>query len=131
MKGHVHYSRATAILEELVTRKHHGFMSAHGLAEVYSVLTRTPFSPPVYPSEAWQIIEQDFLPYMEIVSLSAKEYREAVKDCATRGLAGGPVYDPLHLCCARKAACDRIYTFDVRDFRGLAQAGWADKICAP
>jgi predicted nucleic acid-binding protein len=131
VKGHVHYSRAVAALDEMVVKRRHGYMSAHSLAEVYSVLTRAPFSPPVYPSEAWQIIEQNFLPYLEIVPLSAKEYLKVVRDCATRGLAGGRVYDALHLYCAQKSGCDRIYTFDVKDFRALAPEGLEDKVCAP
>jgi len=54
---HPHNAPALAVLEELLRRKHRGCISAHGLTEVYSVLTRTPFKPPLYPSEAWQIIE--------------------------------------------------------------------------
>jgi predicted nucleic acid-binding protein len=52
---HPHNASALAVLEELVRRKHRGFISAHSLTEVYSVLTRTPFKPPLYPSEAWQL----------------------------------------------------------------------------
>jgi hypothetical protein len=33
--------------------------------------------------------------------------------------------------CAQKADCDRIYTFNVKDFRSLAPAGLAEKIAAP
>ena len=33
---------------------------------------------------------------------------------------GGVVFEALHLHCAQKAACDRIYTFNVKDFRALA-----------
>ncbi len=131
VKGHVHHSRAISALDDLVTRKHGGFMSAHSLAETYSVLTRAPFLPPVYPSEAWIIIEQNFLSHLDIVPLSAKDYREVIKSCSTRGLTGGPVYDALHLFCAQKMACERIYTFNVRDFRALAEGDWEDKICAP
>lgn len=79
---HPHNASALATLEELVSRKHRGFTSAHSLTEVYSVLTRTPFRPPIYPNEAWQIIEQMILPHIELVTLTAKEYREVVRQCA-------------------------------------------------
>ncbi len=131
VKGHVHYSRAVTILDEMVTKKHHGYTSAHSLAEVYSVLTRTPFAPPVYPSEAWQIIDQSFLPHLGIVALSAKEYQRVVKGCAANGWAGGRVYDAIHLQCAQKLDCDRIYTFNVKDFRALAPESLEEKVCAP
>jgi predicted nucleic acid-binding protein len=131
VKAHPHNAAALAILEELVARKHLGVISAHSLTEVYSVLTRTPFKPPLHPSEAWQIIEQMILPHMEQVTLTAKEYREVVLRCAASGWAGGKVHDSVHLRCAQKADCDRVYTFNVKDFRLLAPAGFADKISAP
>jgi len=128
---HPHHVPALGILDELVSRKHRGFMGVHGLTEVYSVLTRTPFRPPLHPSEAWQIIEQTILPHMELVALTAKEYREAVRQCAASGWSGGRVHDAIHLRCAQKAGCDRIYTFNLKDFRALAPAELVDKIAAP
>jgi predicted nucleic acid-binding protein len=128
---HPHNGPGLAVLEELVRRKHRGCVSAHGLTEVYSVLTRTPFRPPLYPSDAWQIIEEMILPYMELVTLTAKEYQEVVRHCAASGWTGGRIYDAVHLRCAQKAACDRIYTFNVKDFRALAPSDLAGKISAP
>ena len=128
---HPHNSSALAVLEDLLSRKHHGHISAHGLAEVYSVLTRTPFKPPLYPSEAWQIIEKMILPQIELVVLTPREYREVVHHCASSGWVGGKVHDAIHLRCAEKASCDRIYTFNVKDFRSLAPSEQAGKIAAP
>ncbi len=45
---HPHNAPALSVLEELLRRKHRGFISAHSLTEIYSVLTRTPFKPPLY-----------------------------------------------------------------------------------
>ena len=67
---------------------------------------------------------------MEVVALTAEEYRLVVRECASHGWAGGKIYDALHLQCARKAGCDRIYTFNVRDLQGLAPE-LQTKICAP
>ncbi len=128
---HPHNAPALAVLEELVSRKHRGFISAHSLTEFYSVLTRTPFKPPLYPSEAWQIIEQMVLPNMELVTLTAKEYKEVVHECAVGGWAGGRIHDAVHLRCAQKVNADRIYTFNVKDFRSLASGGLAERIAAP
>jgi predicted nucleic acid-binding protein len=41
LKAHPHNARALPVLEELLSRKYRGIISAHSLAEVYSVLTRT------------------------------------------------------------------------------------------
>jgi predicted nucleic acid-binding protein len=128
---HPHNGPALAVLEDLVKRKHRGCTSAHGLTEVYSVLTRTPFKPPLYPSEAWQIIAEMILPSMELVTLTAKEYQEVVRHCAVSGWTGGRIHDAVHLRCAQKVGCDRIYTFNVKDFRALAPSDFAEKISAP
>jgi predicted nucleic acid-binding protein len=128
---HPHNAPALAVLEELVSRKHRGYLSAHSLTEVYPVLTRTPFKPPLYPSEAWQIIEQMILPHMELVTLTPKEYREVVRHCAVSGWVGGKVHDAVHLRCAQKAGCDRIYTFNVKDFRALAPPDLANRVALP
>ena len=128
---HPHNAPALAVLEQLVNRKHRGFISAHSLTELYSVLTRTPFKPPLYPSEAWQIIERLVLPHMELVTLTPKEYTEVVRQCALGGWTGGRIHDAVHLRCAQKAGCDRIYTFNVKDFRSLAPTDLAGKITAP
>jgi predicted nucleic acid-binding protein len=128
---HPHNAPALAVLEELVSRKCRGFISAHSLTEIYSVLTRTPFKPPLYPSEAWQIIEAMILPHMELVTLTPKEYRDVVRHCAVSGWVGGRVHDAIHLRCALKAECHRIYTFNVKDFRSLAPDDLADMVSAP
>ena len=117
---HPHYRPAVTALEAAHTRKVEACVAAHGLAEFYSVLTRTPFSPPVFPHEAWQFVADNIVPVFEIVSLSSQEYQESIQRCAQSGWTGGRVYDVLHLKCAQKANCDRIYTFNVRRFRQLA-----------
>ena len=131
VKGHPHHASALALMEQVAAGKHQGFISAHGMVEVYSVLTRTPFTPPLYPSEAWQLLEQSVLPHLNLVTLRAEEYRQVLKESAERGWTGGRVYDLLHLKCAAKQDCARIYTFNVRHFRELAPVGWAERVCSP
>ena len=128
---HPHNAPALAVLEELVKRNHRGYISAHSLTEMYSVLPRTQFKPPLYPSEAWQIIEKMVLLTWNWRTLTSKEYREVVHHCAANGWAGGRIHDAVHLRCAQKAGCDRIYTFNVRDFRTLAPSGLVEKISVP
>jgi len=128
---HPHNGSALAALEEALGRKHTAYVSAHGLAEVYSVLTRTPFKPPLYPAEAWQIIEKMILPHIELVTLTPKEYQEVVRQCALSGWIGGKVHDAIHLRCAQKIRFDRLYTFNVRDFRAMAPDDLQSRIVAP
>lgn len=127
---HPHYSQSSAALESVREKKIEGHLSGHGLAEAYAVLSRTPFSPPIHPTLAWKVLEEDILPYFDIVTITPHMYRETIRECAERGWIGGRIYDAVHLRCAREAECERIYTFNVRHFQHLAP-DLAQRICAP
>ncbi len=127
---HPHHERAVTALQDLHANKTKGYVSAHGLAEFYAVLTKTPFTPPIFPNEAWQLLSENILPAFEIVPLSAKEYLETIHRCSQNGWGGGRVYDALHIRGAQKAACERIYTFNVRHFKQLAPE-LGDRIGSP
>ncbi|MEO8130066.1 MAG: type II toxin-antitoxin system VapC family toxin [Bryobacteraceae bacterium] len=131
VEQHPHNAPALAVLEELLRRKHRGFTSAQSLTEFYSVLTRTPFRPPFYPSEVWQIVEKMILPHFDLVTLTSREYQDVVRMAAANGWTGGRIHDVVHIRCAQKIQCDRIYTFNVKDFRALASAELQDKVRAP
>jgi predicted nucleic acid-binding protein len=128
--GHPQHARAATTLLGLA-KNTRAFVSGHGLAELSSVLTRAPFAPRIYPAEAWRMIEQNVLSRCQVVSLDAAEHQELVRECSAKGWIGGRVYDASHVRHARKVACDRLYTFDVRHFRVLAPDALARKICAP
>jgi predicted nucleic acid-binding protein len=44
---------------------------------------------------------------------------------------GAKIYDALLLRCAARCAVERIYTFNLGDFKQLAPAGLEEKICVP
>jgi hypothetical protein len=50
---------------------------------------------------------------------------------AIGGWIGAKIYDALLLRCAARCAAERIYTFNLGDFKQLAPAGLQEKICAP
>ena len=129
--NHPHNLPARFILEELLLQNHRGFTSAQGLAELYSVLTRTPFKPPLYPSEVWLIIKQMILPHLELVALTPPEFTGVAQDCAAHGDLGGRIHDAVHLKCVLKISADRIYTFNGKDCRALATKEAHGKIIAP
>jgi hypothetical protein len=92
-----------------------------GLAEFYSVLTRAPFTPRVHRAEAGRFLGDNILPYLELIALASKDYKDVLPSCADAGSIGGVVFDALHLRCAQKGGCDRIYSLKVKDFRSLAR----------
>lgn len=128
--GHPHHPQAVAAVRAVVNRKVSGYVSGHGLCELYAVLTRTPFNPPVHPTEAWKIISENVLAHFQVLTLTAGMYRAILQECTENGWIGGRIYDALHLRCAKKAACERIYTLDLRHFCQLAP-DLGNRICAP
>lgn len=95
----------------------------HALAETYSILTGGRRARRVDPGTAVQLIEHSVLPFVETVSLTAREVRSALGECRERGVRGGAIYDFLHLCAARKSGAERLYTLDVRHFEALSKPG--------
>ncbi len=130
VEDHPQHSQSVAALALAQDAKIEGFVSGHGLAEAYAVLTRTPFQPAIYPSEAWKMLWEDVVPYFQLVTISPQMYIETIRECADRGWIGGRIYDAIHLRCARESDCERIYTFNVRHFQQLAP-DLAQRIGAP
>jgi predicted nucleic acid-binding protein len=131
VQDHQHHVQSFDLVKAVKEGTLQGFISTHGLAEFYSVITRAPFTPRVHPAEAGRFLDDNILPYFELVALSAKDYKAVLHSCTVAGLIGGVVFDALHLHSAQKAGCDRVYTFNVKDFRALAPSDLIDKISAP
>jgi predicted nucleic acid-binding protein len=128
--GHIHQPNAFRLLDQIEERRWTPVIAAHGLAEIYSVLSRAPHQPRISPAEAWEAIEKNILPAFEIEALTQNDYARTIKSCAAQSWGGGRIHDALHIAAARKAQCSRIYTFDVTHFRQLAP-DMLDRIMAP
>ena len=105
-------------------------MSVHSIAELYAALTRLPVQPRIHSAEAARIITDNILPHFEMVPIGKKDYTEALRLVGEGGWAGAKIYDALLIDCAAKCGADRIYTFNLGDFRQLAR-NLEEKICAP
>ncbi|MFN0100504.1 MAG: type II toxin-antitoxin system VapC family toxin [Bryobacteraceae bacterium] len=131
VQAHQHHFPALELVGKVKSGVIRGFISTHALAEYYSVLTRAPFIPRIHPADAGRSLEENILPYFELVAISAGDYKTVLRSCANAGFVGGIIFDALHLHCAIKAKCERIYTFNVKDFRALAPKELEHKITAP
>ncbi len=129
-QSHPHHGQAWPALRRVVARKDQGFMSVHSIAEMYAALTRLPVEPRIHPTEAARIIVDNILPHFEMVTIGKKNYTEALRIVGEGGFAGAKIYDALLIDCAARCGADRIYTFNLADFRNLAPA-LEEKICAP
>jgi predicted nucleic acid-binding protein len=117
---HPHHDPAFTAFRQVTTGRHQGFVSAHGLAETFNTLTRLPITPMVHPTEAYRFVSETIAGQCAVVSLGEKDYLATLEAAAKAGLRGGLIYDALHLRCAAKARCDRIYTFNISDFVRIA-----------
>lgn len=82
---------------ENAIKKGEYFISAHSVAETYSVLTNLPLQPRIVPAEAVLIIETNLLACFHRVAVTAKMYERAVLRCAELRAPGGVIYDALLL----------------------------------
>ncbi len=106
-------------------------MGQHSIAEVYASFTRLPVQPRIHPFEAARIVIENLLPHFKVVSLGKEDYLEAMNTMASGGWTGAKIYDALLLRCAAKCAVERIYTFNLGDFKQLAPPDLQEKISKP
>jgi len=106
-------------------------MSVHSIAEVYASLTRLPVQPRIHPLEAVRIVTDNILAHFEVVSMGKEDYMEALNAVGNGGWSGAKIYDALLLRCAARCTVERIYTFNLGDFKQLAPASLHGIICAP
>jgi predicted nucleic acid-binding protein len=130
-RSHPHHGQAWLALRRVTAGKDRGLISAHSVVEVYAALTRLPVHPRIHPVEAARILTENILPHFEIVTITKQDYLEALSMVASAGWSGGKIYDALLLRCAAKSEAERIYTFNLAEFRQLAPAILQKKICAP
>ena len=113
------HDTAAAVMREALAGEHILNVSAHTLAELYSVLTTLPVAPRISPGQAAELIRRNVLAKARVIALGADDY-EAVFDRMMRlGLSGGAIYDVLQVRAAEQAHVDRLYTFNGRDFRRM------------
>jgi predicted nucleic acid-binding protein len=130
LSNHLHHANAVQLFRQLRAQRWTPVISTHGLAEVYSVLTRLPTLQRVSAAEASHMIQENLLRHFEIQALGKADYAEIVRSCSAQGWIGGAVYDAIHIHAARKAGCERVYTFNLSDFRRIAP-DLHDRILSP
>ena len=100
-------------------RSHDGFCSTHALAECFATLTALPLPRRIQPVEASQLIQENFVNRLTVIEISRKRYLTSMERVSKLGLASGIIYDALHLECAEKTNCSRLYTYNLREFHKL------------
>ena len=116
-EGHPYYARAWPALRRVASGSDKGLMSAHSIAEVYAALTCLPVRPRIHPLEAVRIVSDNILAHFEVVPIERQDYLEALRAAGNVGWSGAKIYDSLLLGCAARCNTERIYTFNIGDFR--------------
>lgn len=120
--NHPDHDDAAARLEAVHAGRVQLVLCTHATAELYSTLTSFPVSPRISPSQALELIRENLLAHAEVVSLDARDYQQVTGDLTERNLAGGIIYDALHVQAAKKAGVDRVWTRNASDFERI----WPD-----
>ncbi|MHC1765198.1 MAG: type II toxin-antitoxin system VapC family toxin [Verrucomicrobiia bacterium] len=128
---HEHHERAYGVLDRVHSGKDEGFVSAHGLAEVYAVLTKLPAPFRHTPEQALLSVEENIIKHFKITSLTATDYTGVILEAALAGVQGGTIYDAVLVKCAAKAEVEKIFTLNVRHFRSVARRSLQAQILAP
>jgi predicted nucleic acid-binding protein len=119
LEDHPHHERSLSAFVKANPRN--DCCAAHSLAEVYATMTRLPgrFRP---TREQVLAFLDDISARLALVTLSASEYRTAIRHAAELGVSGGTIYDALIARCAVKANVDTLYTWNQTHFEQVASA---------
>lgn len=120
LQQHPHHARAFPRLLAVHQGKLHGFLTTHGMAELFATLTALPLKPRLSPADAQRMLQQSVLAHFKIIALTAKHYADSLALTVHQGASSGAIYDALHLVGARSAGCDELLTFNLRHFYALA-----------
>ena len=112
---HGHHEATRRDIERRYAAGERLVLSAHSLAETFSVLTRLPEPHRLSPKDALAAIEANW-GETRLVTLTDSDYRSTLRRCRDLSIGGGAVYDALIAACARKARVATVITWNIRDF---------------
>jgi len=118
--SHPAHHRTFPYFERVFQKIDKGFISSHCVAELYAVLSVLPVKPKLSPLEVEKILEKNIYPKFEIVSLSPSDYKKAISRVSDLHLAGGILYDSLHVEAAIKSGAEKLITLNHTHFEKLA-----------
>lgn len=113
---HEHHGAAAAEIQSRLGRGERLAVAAPALVETYAVLTRLPSPHRLSPTDAWALIEANFMKQATIVVLTGSGYARLLRRLARQMVAGGRSYDAIIAECARKAKAETLLTLNRRHF---------------
>lgn len=120
LQQHPHHAVAFPRLQSVKQGTVQGYLTTHGLAELFATLTALPLKPKLNPADVERLIQQSILTHFTLIPLAEAEYHEAIQLTVRQNLSSGAIYDALHVAGARSAGCTTLYTLNLRHFHALA-----------
>jgi predicted nucleic acid-binding protein len=120
LQGHSQHTLAFRWVQSAMRGPHEGLLATHALAESWAVLTRHP-TLQISPANALVMV-RSLTQGLRCCIADAEVYDLALARCADGALAGGVVYDALHLQTARAQRAEVLVTFNTKHFARL----WTD-----
>jgi predicted nucleic acid-binding protein len=117
---HQQHDAAAAAIDAHLAAGDKVAVAGAALVESYAVLTRLPAPHRLAPSDAWALLDANFISAAEVVALEGEEYVALVREAVSQGIAGGRTYDAVIAACARKAGAGELLTLNRRHFDQLS-----------
>jgi len=115
--GHPRHDSVKSTFQSFEPSDAHFYVASHTLGELYAVLTTLPVTPNITPRQARDLIDENVLGSMQVLSISEEDYLKVIDDLAGNHQSGGIIYDALICRIAVKEGVDRLYTLNRSDFR--------------
>jgi len=119
IEDHEHHERSLKVFVD--TDRKRDCCAAHGLAEVYSTMTRLPGRHRLSGEQVLLFLE-NIRERLTVITLTGDEYYATIEDAAEAGVIGGTIYDALIARCALKAKADTLYSWNTRHFEQFDSA---------
>ena len=113
---HEHHAAAAGAIERRLAHGDRLVVPAPALVEAYAVLTRLPAPHRLSTSDAWALIDANFIKPATLVALSRMAYTKLLRQAASLAIAGGRTYDAVIAECGRRARAEVLLTFNRRHF---------------
>lgn len=122
-KWHAVHEETQAVCNDLRGRNTPIIIPAHALLECYSVLTRMPARYRFLPSQAYEILLDNFSQDVEIAPNTPAMVWSVLGELSRRGLGGGLTYDAAIARTVREAGATLLLTWNLAHFLGVAPPG--------
>ena len=94
-------------------------VSSHTIAELYATMTSIPTRPRITPDMAVHLLQENIEKEAQVISLTGRDYFEAIKNISKLNLSGAIIYDALIAHGAAKFGADHLLTHNQKDFSRL------------